>query len=100
MSILIGALEFEGPFLDFDSLSDEPGIYAVLCEIQGEFELVELGDSEQVRECLIHHPERDSWHDNCPALAVAVHYTADITTNERHEIRENLEQNFDLECAA
>lgn len=100
MSILIGALEFEGPHFDFDCLSDEAGIYAVICQTGEEFELVELGDTEHIREFLLHHPDRDSWLDNCASLAVAVHYTADISTPERQEIRRNLEEEFDLEAVA
>lgn len=55
MSILIGALEFDGPFEDIDSLSDASGIYAVLCENDGELELVEIADAEVVREEIQQH---------------------------------------------
>jgi hypothetical protein len=100
MSILIGALEFDGPHFDFDCLSDEAGIYAVVCQTGEEFELVELGDAEHIRESLLHHPDRHSWMDNCENLAVAVHYTTDITAPERQEIRRNLEEEYDVQTAA
>ncbi len=101
MVVVIGALEFEGPYFDFDSLSDEPGIFAVLVHKDDEFELLELNDAEHVREHLQLHQEREAWYKQGFEIAVAVHYTADITTGERREIVDDLEKEFEfVEMAA
>ncbi len=100
MSILIGELEFQGPFSDFDELSDEPGIYAVLVKNEDDFELVEMDETEQVRKRIYRHPERSAWFENSPEVSVAVHYTADMSQKERLEIKEALEMEFDLETVA
>lgn len=97
MSILIGELEFDGPFLNMDDLSDEPGIFAILIKGSDDFELLEMDDAEQVRECLFAHPDRASWSELTSEVAVAVHYTSDITSEERREIKEALEVEFDLD---
>lgn len=97
MAILIGELEFDGPFHNIDDLSDEPGIFAVLVKTTNEFELLEMDDSDQVRESLFTHPERDNWNSLEPGIAVAVHYTSDISSEERREIKQALEIEFDLD---
>jgi len=97
MSILIGELEFDGPFHNIDDLSDEPGIFAVLVKASDEFELLEMDDADQVRESLFAHPERDNWNSLESEIAVAVHYTSDISSDERREIKEALEIEFDLD---
>lgn len=97
MSILIGELEFDGPFFNMDDLSDEPGIFAILIKGADDFELLEMDDAEQIRESLFAHPDRESWSELTSEVAVAVHYTSDITSEERREIKEALEVEFDLD---
>jgi hypothetical protein len=92
--ILIGALEFDGPQEDVDMLSDEPGIYAFLSEHAGEFELVELGEAESLREYIQSHTDRLTWLENGMHVSFAVHYTSDLDTKERVEILQDLEREF------
>lgn len=92
--ILIGALEFDGPQEDFDMLSDEPGIYAFLSENAGEFELVELGEADSLREHIQGHADRLTWLENGMQVSVAVHYTSDLDARERIEILQDLEREF------
>lgn len=92
--ILIGALEFDGPQADVDMLSDEPGIYAFLCEHAGEFELLELGEAESLREYIQSHTDRFAWLENGMNVHVAVHYTSDLDSSERIEILKDLETEF------
>ncbi|MBX9772659.1 MAG: hypothetical protein K2X29_14875 [Candidatus Obscuribacterales bacterium] len=68
MTILVGALEFEGPLADLDCLSDTAGIYVVLCENAGEFDLIEMGEADYVREHLQTHPQRHRY-DEGPVAA-------------------------------
>lgn len=101
MSILIGALEFDGPVSDLDLLESVSGVYAILCENNGEYELLELGDADDVREHIYNHPQRNEWCHNHFNIALAVHYAADLTEAERKEIRCELEREFDeVEVAA
>ena len=100
MSILIGALEFDGPCDDIDLLSDTSGIYAVLSENNGEFELVDMGESEYVRESLQEHADRQQWQDEGLIITFAVHYTSDLSAQERREIKEALDREFSDPVAA
>lgn len=101
--ILIGALEFDGPQADVDMLSDEPGIYALLCEHAGEFELLELGEADSLREHIQSHTDRLTWLENGLHVHVAMHYTTDLSPDERVEILRALEAEFsdekEIACA-
>ncbi len=92
MSIFIGELEFEGPFLTIENLNDAPGIFAVVNATGKNFELVEMNDSDMVKETLQTHPHLDKWQQICPEVAVVVHYT-DIPIKERKYKRESVERN-------
>jgi hypothetical protein len=101
MSILIGSIEFEGPHTDWDFLSDISGVYGILCQNNGEFELIELGESEFVREHIQKHPDRHEWLQDGLDISVCVHYTNDLSTAERVELKGTLEREFeDVEVAA
>lgn len=100
MTILIGALEFAGPHGSIDCLGDISGIYAVLCENDGELELLDMGEAEYVREWLQTHPQRQQWYDEGRDISFAVHYTVDLTSEERREIKEALDREFEDPIAA
>jgi hypothetical protein len=100
MSILIGSLEFQGPIRNFDYLSDISGVYGVLCQNRGEFELIELGDSEFVREYIQNHPDRQAWSQNGLDISICVHYTSELSAAERAELKDTLEREFDAVDAA
>lgn len=100
MAILIGALEFEGPLSDIDLLGNISGIYAVLCQNGEDLELLDLGESEYVREGLRGHPDRDLWHEQGLEIAFAVHYTSDLSNKERSELKEALDVEFSDPAAA
>ncbi len=100
MTILIGALEFAGPYCSLDEVANEPGIYTILCQERGDYELVEMGDADFIKEYIFDHPDRQLWHENGMDIQFAVHYTADLAAHERREIKEMLEVEFDLELDA
>lgn len=96
MGIIIGALEFDGPFFDTELLLAQPGLVAVLCEAAEEFELIELNVAEDVREYIVSHPDRRNWQENRLVLSLAVHYAPDLTSAERAQIKDTLERELDL----
>jgi hypothetical protein len=92
MSVLIGELEFEGPFASIENLSDAPGIFAVVNAADKSFDLVEMNDSDLVKETLKSHPHLGKWQKICPEVAVMVHYTKGLSTKERKYKRETAER--------
>jgi hypothetical protein len=95
MSILIGALEFEGP-VNLDELSNRAGVYGALCKVESEYELIHLGQAERMRNDVEQLPERSLWLESGIEVQWAVHYTGDeLNEAERRELIEDLERELD-----
>jgi hypothetical protein len=92
MSIIIGNLEFVGPFDDSKEIEKEPGLYALFCEQATELELIELDESDCVGDCLSNLrllPGEDK-------VVAAVHYTKDISRAARILLRDQILKESDL----
>lgn len=94
MSILVGKLEFEGPYDNPELIRDEPGIFGIVCEVEDELELIELDEMESLRDCLIsdeHVSNLRFYEETCHGkLSAIIHYTSDLTSKERREVRDSL----------
>ena len=98
MGIVIGPIEFEGPYADATELREEPGLYAILSENKGEFELVELDEASCVRHCL----DADEYTSNIrffqetshSNLIAAVHYTPELSRDQRRNMKMRLMEEF------
>jgi len=103
MSVLIGSWEFEGPFSETHKLRAEPGIVAVLARNNNELELVEMDQSESVRDFVKNKVKVrfDSFLNH--GFATAVYYCSDLNSTLRQGLVDKLMKEFDdesLECAS
>jgi len=94
MSILIGRLEFEGPFIDPQDIRPESGIYGIICQVGEELELIDLDETHCLRDCLESNEYADNtrfYAETCRGrLSAVVHYTPDLSAFERSEIKHEL----------
>lgn len=98
MGVLIGPLEFDGPFSDASDLKDAPGLYALFCENRGEYELVELDEHKSLKNCL----DADEYTSNLRFLEetspgkimAAVHYTHGLSAEERQKMKLRILKEF------
>jgi hypothetical protein len=100
MSTRLGAVQWDGPYFDFDALCDEPGILAILSHKDGTFHTLELVDANHVREYIQLHPKLDSWYERNAEPAVAVCYTPDLRPGERQEILKAMQAQLFMGSAA
>ena len=98
MTILIGALDFHGPIRGTNHLLDESGVFAVLSRTKGEYELIELGQSDRVRSFFLNAASKETW--NHLDISVAVRYTPSLDSSQRNELINALEREFDIDAAA
>jgi len=95
MSILIGALEFEGP-VNLSQLSNQAGVYGVLFKTGSEYELLQLGQAQHICDEVHNLSDRAAWADAGIEVEWAVHYTGDeLDALERQELIEDLERELD-----
>lgn len=99
MAIVIGPLEFEGPYTDSSELREEPGLYALLCESKGEFELIELEEASSLKHCLEaeeYTSNKRFWQEMSQScLQAAVHYTPELSREQRQAMKVRLMMEFE-----
>lgn len=101
MSVLIGKLEFEGPFTSPTEIRPEPGIFGILCQVGGEFELIDLDESHCLRDCLESQEHTNNllfYSETCSGqLSGVVLYTPELTSAERVQLKNEILAEFDGE---
>ena len=96
MTVYIGLFEFEGPNLSPPDLQDEPGVYAILHCFQEEYELVETGEHDSLRDWA-QSIDFEKMRSQCSGtLSLAAYYT-DLPQAARQAIVESILKEFDEE---
>lgn len=94
MTFLIGRLEFVGPFRSGSEIGARPGLFAILCETNEEFELLEIDSSENLASCLDNDEYVSNlsfYQENCSgSLCAAVYYTENLSKKERMQLKDEL----------
>jgi hypothetical protein len=97
--ILIGPYEFEGPYASLDELQNKPGLFAIIATSNDEDELLAIGDSDRLKDCLKDQVSSLS-KTSSGALSTAVLYTRDLPAEQRQNIKLAVLREFDEELAA
>jgi hypothetical protein len=101
VSVIIGKLEFEGPFSDPSLIRPEPGIFGIVCEADDELELIDLDETECLQDCLSTNEHVNNllfYSETCNGkLSAIVHYVPDLTPSERIEIKQELLKHLNAE---
>lgn len=99
MGIVIGPIEFEGPYSHANQMRNEAGLYAILSENKGEFELVELDEANCVKDCLDdeeYTSNKRFWQEMSGSnLLAAVHYTPELSEDQRRHMKMRLLEEFE-----
>lgn len=99
MSITIGRYIFEGPYTNAGSLQDKSGVYAILCHIGRNYNLVDVGESATVKSRVEGHDRKDCWQRNCNStLEVAVLYSPNAQQPGRMAIEQEIRDQYKPPC--
>ena len=99
MSIKIGKYNFEGPYTTTAKLEDRSGVYAILCQKNGNYNLVDVGESALVKSRVETHDRQDCWRRNCNStLTVAVNYTPNLQQPGRMAVEQEIRAQYDPSC--
>lgn len=91
MSIRIGNYEFDGPYSSLENLEDRSGIYSILCQRNGEYNLIDVGESATVKTRVANHERNICWRRNCQSTpVVAVYYTPNLQQQGRMAIEQKI----------
>lgn len=99
-SIYIGAYEFDGPYNSPEQIAQAPGVYAVLCFYDKQYELLDLGYSSNLRHALVNHKDHDDWMEHCTgSLLAAVHYDSNMNEDDAQRMIDAIERELSLSAA-
>ncbi len=99
MSIKLGKYSFTGPIAFRDKIRDKAGIYAIVCSVDSEYFLVDVGESSRLRTRIENHDKKDCWIKNCSGqLLIYVHYTPFLKQQARIHIEQELRELFHPGC--
>lgn len=100
MSIKLGKYSFTGPVKSIDKIKDRAGIYAIVCYIDNEYFLIDVGESSKLRTRIENHNKQDCWAEHCNRqLMIFVHYTPFVKQSGRIHIEQELSELFHPDCA-
>ena len=57
----IAQFPFEGPFPTLTKIRNESGVYAVVCEFVDKFYLLDVDQSNDIKDEITHHERRKCW---------------------------------------
>ncbi len=99
MTITVGNYTFEGPYTNTSSLNDNSGVYAIHCNRDGEYRLIDVGESATVKSRVDNHDRAECWNKNCSGtLTVSVLYTPNKQQAGRKEIEQELRNQYNPPC--
>lgn len=96
MTVKIGDYDFEGPFESTAAIEDKPGIYAVLHFKEGDYYLLDVGESSQIKNEIEEH-DREEWENNSKGkIEYSAFYTPRLEEDDRREIEERIRMMYAL----
>jgi hypothetical protein len=99
MAFKLGKYSFAGPYTSTDDLKDRSGVYAIICKVDTEYFLSDVGESLKVRTRIENHDKKDCWIKNCKGLlSVFVHYTPFVKQQGRILIEQEIRELYQPAC--
>lgn len=99
MSIKIGDYNFEGPFITTDSISDDSGVYCILCKNDQQYNVIDIGESATPKTRLDTHDRRTCWKRECNGTVYfSILYTPQKHQAGRMEIEQELRDIYNPPC--
>lgn len=94
---------FEGAWADPSNLEPRPGVFVVWCKSGDKWTVICVGESEDVKNRVVHHGEIDDWKGHCAPngqLYYGVTYTLSLPQAGRQEIKQRIESLVNLQMAS
>lgn len=100
MVVDIGGYTFQGFFQHIPTLDEKPGLYAIICDNDGIINLLDVGESHNIRESVWNHDRKNRLKKKCYGMIV---YAQLLTFNKdkkgRREIEKDIRDKENLPCA-
>ena len=81
--------QFDGAYKSADSLEARSGVYIIWSACEENWHVIDVGESDNVRERIKNHERKDCWVENS---SCDIYYSATYTSNLTKEGRFQIEQ--------
>ena len=92
-------INWDGPYpiAQAGKLKNAPGVYVIRCRSSSGNTLIDVGQSDKVRDRVMNHDRRECWEKNCKGeLEVAATYIPD--EQQRLNIEKQIRQRYNPPC--
>jgi len=88
---------FDGGYLSPDELDSKSGVYVIWCKTDGDWFILDVGESDDVKGRINNHDRSDCWHQNCQGT---IYYTATYISdpNERANLEQTIRNSENVSC--
>lgn len=83
--------QFEGAYTSCEYLRSRSGVYVIWCENEGNWTVLDVGETDDVKKRVTNHDRADCWTQNCSGT---IYYSATYATNLQQAERIQIEQNI------
>jgi hypothetical protein len=95
MSIKLGKYSFTGPFESIDKIKDRTGVFAVVCKVDTEYFLFDVGESLKLRTRIENQYEKECWIKKSNLqMTIYIHYTPFLNQIGRMRIEQEIKELF------
>jgi len=84
--------QFDGAYLDPNGLQARAGVYVIWCQpLQGDWTVLDVGESDDVRDRINKHDRSDCWRKNCSGtIQYSATYTPNLNEGQRRDIESRI----------
>ena len=92
--------KFDGPYLSPSTLDPKAGIYVIWCNHHDKWRVLDVGQSENVRERCQNHERTDCWEKNCHIenIRYSAHYMRDDSEKFRNQVERDIRSQANPRC--
>lgn len=92
--------KFNGPYVSPATLAPEAGVYAIWCKTNLRWHILDVGQSEDVRDRCQNHDRTDCWEDKCQVgnLRYSAHYMPDSSETNRIRVEQDIRSRANPPC--
>jgi hypothetical protein len=91
--------EFDGPYFDPSDLSEDPGVYLIEYVDKGKRIILDVGESDNVRDRVFRHERKDCWEANCIGrIFYSVAYMLYSSEEERRALESSIRHSENVIC--
>lgn len=91
--------QFDGAYISADYLESSQGVYVIWCRCENEWTVLDVGESDNVREQIKNHERKSCWEKHCPCeIYYSATYTRNLSQSKRTDIKQEIRNKTDPPC--